>query len=57
MERINVQLAGRRPAALTLFQDHPQGAATSAWAAVVAPAEAVGGHYCEDCQVPRRQSK
>ena len=29
----------------------PQGAATSVWTAVVAPAEAVGGHYCEDCHV------
>jgi NAD(P)-dependent dehydrogenase (short-subunit alcohol dehydrogenase family) len=29
----------------------PQGAATSVWAAIVAPAEAVGGHYCEDCHV------
>lgn len=29
----------------------PQGAATSVWAAVVAPAEAVGGRYCEDCHV------
>jgi len=29
----------------------PQGAATSAWAAVVAPAEEIGGQYCEDCHV------
>ncbi|MBS0334743.1 MAG: SDR family NAD(P)-dependent oxidoreductase [Proteobacteria bacterium] len=29
----------------------PQGAATSVWAGVVAPAEAVGGRYCEDCHV------
>lgn len=29
----------------------PQGAATSVWAGVVAPAEDVGGHYCEDCHV------
>ena len=29
----------------------PQGAATTLWAAVVAPAEMVGGRYCEDCQV------
>ena len=29
----------------------PQGAATSVWAAVVAPAETVGGTYCEDCHV------
>jgi NAD(P)-dependent dehydrogenase (short-subunit alcohol dehydrogenase family) len=29
----------------------PQGAATSVWAAVVAPADAVGAHFCEDCHV------
>ncbi len=29
----------------------PQGAATSVWAAIVAPAEAVGAHFCEDCHV------
>src|SRR6202167_6133048 len=29
----------------------PQGAATSVWAAVVAPAEEIGGNYCENCHV------
>lgn len=29
----------------------PQGAATSVWAAIVAPAESVGGQFCEDCHV------
>ena len=29
----------------------PQGAATSVWAAVKAPADEVGGLYCEDCHV------
>jgi NAD(P)-dependent dehydrogenase (short-subunit alcohol dehydrogenase family) len=29
----------------------PQGAATSVWAGFVAPADAVGGLYCEDCHV------
>jgi NAD(P)-dependent dehydrogenase (short-subunit alcohol dehydrogenase family) len=29
----------------------PQGAATSVWAAVVAPADEIGGQYCEDCHV------
>lgn len=33
------------------FKTVPQGAATSVWAAVVAPAAAVGGKYCEDCSV------
>jgi len=27
----------------------PQGSATSVWAAVVAPADEVGGKYCENC--------
>jgi NAD(P)-dependent dehydrogenase (short-subunit alcohol dehydrogenase family) len=29
----------------------PQGAATSVWAAVVAPSEEIGGRYCENCHV------
>ena len=29
----------------------PQGSATSVWAAVVAPADEVGGQYCENCHV------
>lgn len=33
------------------FKTVPQGAATSVWAGVVAPADAVGGRYCEDCHV------
>ena len=33
------------------FKTIPQGAATSVWAAIVADADAVGGHYCEDCHV------
>ena len=33
------------------FKSIPQGAATSVWAATVAPAENVGGRYCEDCHV------
>jgi NAD(P)-dependent dehydrogenase (short-subunit alcohol dehydrogenase family) len=33
------------------FKTIPQGAATSVWAGVVAPAEEVGGRYCEDCHV------
>src|SRR5271168_2662422 len=32
----------------------PQGAATSVWAAVVAPAEKIGGKYCENCHVAKR---
>ena len=33
------------------FKSIPQGAATSVWAALVAPADEVGGLYCEDCHV------
>jgi NAD(P)-dependent dehydrogenase (short-subunit alcohol dehydrogenase family) len=29
----------------------PQGAATSVWAGVVAPADKIGGRYCENCHV------
>src|ERR1700722_5691220 len=29
----------------------PQGAATSVWAGIVAPADEVGGRYCENCHV------
>lgn len=33
------------------YKTVPQGAATSVWAGVVAPADAVGGRYCHDCHV------
>jgi NAD(P)-dependent dehydrogenase (short-subunit alcohol dehydrogenase family) len=33
------------------FKTIPQVAATSVWAAVVADGDAIGGHYCQDCQV------
>jgi NAD(P)-dependent dehydrogenase (short-subunit alcohol dehydrogenase family) len=33
------------------FKTVPQGAATTVWAGVAAPAELVGGRYCEDCSV------
>ncbi|HST35751.1 MAG TPA: SDR family NAD(P)-dependent oxidoreductase [Allosphingosinicella sp.] len=33
------------------FKSIPQGAATSVWAAAVAPAGEIGGRYCEDCHV------
>jgi len=29
----------------------PQGAATSVWAGVVAPADEIGARYCENCHV------
>jgi NAD(P)-dependent dehydrogenase (short-subunit alcohol dehydrogenase family) len=34
----------------------PQGAATSVWSGVVAPADLVGGLYCEDCHVAELQN-
>lgn len=33
------------------YKTVPQGAATTVWAATVAPADDMGGRYCEDCQV------
>ena len=33
------------------FKTIPQGAATTVWAGFVAPADLVGGKYCEDCHV------
>ena len=50
VENVNQQ---RRAAGLPDFEfkSIPQGSATSVWAAVVAPADAVGAHYCEDCHV------
>jgi NAD(P)-dependent dehydrogenase (short-subunit alcohol dehydrogenase family) len=48
--QINAQLAAEgRPA--YQWKTIPQGAATSVWAAFVAPADDVGGRYCENCQV------
>ena len=48
--QINKQLAseGRGPFQLKTV---PQGAATSVWAGVVAPADEIGGRYCENCHV------
>src|ERR1700727_1561113 len=48
--QINAQLAadGQPP---FQWKTIPQGAATSVWAAFVAPAENVAGRYCENCQL------
>jgi NAD(P)-dependent dehydrogenase (short-subunit alcohol dehydrogenase family) len=50
VDQINKQLAaeGKGP---FQYKTIPQGAATSVWAAVVAPADEIGGHYCENCHV------
>jgi NAD(P)-dependent dehydrogenase (short-subunit alcohol dehydrogenase family) len=52
VENMNQQLAkeGKGP---FQFKTIPQGAATSVWAAVVAPTEEIGGQYCENCHVSR----
>ena len=50
IDEINRQLAvqGKGP---FQWKTIPQGAATSVWAAVVAPPEEIGGQYCENCHV------
>ncbi len=50
IEQINQQLAeeGKPP---FQWKTIPQGAATSVWASVVAPADEIGGRYCENCHV------
>ena len=50
LEQMNKQLASEGKAPFRL-KTIPQGAATSVWAAVVAPADEVGGKYCENCHV------
>jgi NAD(P)-dependent dehydrogenase (short-subunit alcohol dehydrogenase family) len=50
VEEINQQLAAQSKAPFQ-FKTVPQGAATSVWAAVVAPADEIGGRYCENCHV------
>jgi NAD(P)-dependent dehydrogenase (short-subunit alcohol dehydrogenase family) len=48
--------AARKSSSVPMFMKSPaQGAATSVWSAVVAPADAVGGHYCEDCHLAEVQ--
>jgi NAD(P)-dependent dehydrogenase (short-subunit alcohol dehydrogenase family) len=50
IDQINERhLAAGRPA--FRWKTIPQGAATSVWSGVVAPADLVGGLYCENCQV------
>jgi NAD(P)-dependent dehydrogenase (short-subunit alcohol dehydrogenase family) len=49
MEQISKQVAAEGKA--FQWKTVPQGAATSVWAAAVAPAEEIGGRYCENCHV------
>ncbi len=44
-------LATARKGRPMTFKSVPQGAATTVWAGFVAPAEDIGGRYCEDCHV------
>jgi NAD(P)-dependent dehydrogenase (short-subunit alcohol dehydrogenase family) len=50
IDQMNQQLAkeGKPP---FQWKTIPQGAATSVWAGVVAPADEIGGKYCENCHV------
>jgi NAD(P)-dependent dehydrogenase (short-subunit alcohol dehydrogenase family) len=50
IDQMNQQLAaeGKSP---FRWKSIPEGAATSVWAAAVAPAEEIGGQYCENCHV------
>jgi NAD(P)-dependent dehydrogenase (short-subunit alcohol dehydrogenase family) len=50
IDQLTQQLAaeGRGP---FQFKTIPQGAATSVWAGIVAPAVEIGGQYCENCHV------
>lgn len=50
LKQVNQQLAseGKLP---FQWKTIPQGAATSVWAGIVAPADEIGAHYCENCHV------
>jgi NAD(P)-dependent dehydrogenase (short-subunit alcohol dehydrogenase family) len=50
IEQRNQQLAAEGKAPFQ-WKSIPQGAATSVWAGVVAPAGEIGGRYCEGCHV------
>jgi NAD(P)-dependent dehydrogenase (short-subunit alcohol dehydrogenase family) len=52
IEQRNQQLvaAGKAP---FQWKTVPQGAATSVWAAVVAPAHEIGSRYCEECHISK----
>ena len=50
VEQMNQQLAAEGKGRFQ-WKTIPQGAATSAWAGVVAPADEIGGRYCENCHV------
>jgi NAD(P)-dependent dehydrogenase (short-subunit alcohol dehydrogenase family) len=50
IDQMNQQLAAEGKVPFQ-FKTIPQGAATSVWAGFIAPADEVGGSYCENCHV------
>jgi NAD(P)-dependent dehydrogenase (short-subunit alcohol dehydrogenase family) len=50
VEEVALRFSGAKVSELP-FKTIAQGAATTVWAGVAAPAELVGGSYCEDCHV------
>ena len=50
IEQMNQQLLAEGQAPFR-WKTIPQGAATSVWAGVVAPADEIGGRYCENCHI------
>jgi len=50
IEELNRQLASQGKGPFQ-WKSIPQGAATSVWAAAVAPASEIGGQYCENCHI------
>jgi NAD(P)-dependent dehydrogenase (short-subunit alcohol dehydrogenase family) len=50
IKQMNEQLAAEGKGKFE-WKTIPQGAATSVWAGVAAPAEEIGGRYCENCHV------
>jgi NAD(P)-dependent dehydrogenase (short-subunit alcohol dehydrogenase family) len=53
LQKLVDDLNKNRPAGEAEFtwKTIPQGAATSVWAGIAAPADVVGGKYCEDCHI------
>ncbi len=51
-QQIDKQLAAEGKGSFQ-WKTIPQGAATSVWAGFVAPADEIGGQYCENCHVGR----
>jgi NAD(P)-dependent dehydrogenase (short-subunit alcohol dehydrogenase family) len=50
VDQMNQQLAAEGKGTFQ-WKTIPQGAATSVWTGVVAPADEIGGQYCENCHV------